>query len=86
MIPRCEPVGDFPQVSLGLKSLVTQIFTAFGAARAPILSGKGSRNPNKSRGLGNYPPAFGGVTSGPWTSCIGVVVYQHTKSRTRRSP
>lgn len=32
-----EPVGDFPEVSLGLKSLLTRIFTAFGAGLAPIL-------------------------------------------------
>ena len=32
-----EPVGDFPEVSLGLKSLMTRIFTAFGAGLAPIL-------------------------------------------------
>ena len=31
------PVGDFPEVSLGLKSLMTRIFTAFGAGLAPIL-------------------------------------------------
>jgi len=31
------PVGDFPEVSLGLKSLLTRIFTAFGAGLAPIL-------------------------------------------------
>ncbi|WP_024892028.1 phospholipase D family protein [Luteimonas huabeiensis] len=35
---RCyEPVGDFPEVSLGMKSLLTRIFTAFGAGLAPIL-------------------------------------------------
>jgi cardiolipin synthase C len=32
-----EPVGDFPEVRLGLKSLLTRIFTAFGAGLAPIL-------------------------------------------------
>lgn len=32
-----EPVGDFPEVDLGLKSLTTRIFTAFGAGLAPIL-------------------------------------------------
>ena len=32
-----EPVGDFPEVSLSLKSLMTRIFTAFGAGLAPIL-------------------------------------------------
>lgn len=32
-----EPVGDFPEVSLGLKTLMTRIFTAFGAGLAPIL-------------------------------------------------
>ncbi|HVI59610.1 MAG TPA: phospholipase D family protein [Luteimonas sp.] len=31
------PVGDFPEVRLGLKSLLTRIFTAFGAGLAPIL-------------------------------------------------
>jgi len=30
-------VGDFPEVQLGLKSLLTRIFTAFGAGLAPIL-------------------------------------------------
>jgi len=35
---RCyRPVGDFPEVSLGLKGLTTRIFTAFGAGLAPIL-------------------------------------------------
>ena len=35
---RChEPVGDFPEVDVGLKSLTTRIFTAFGAGLAPIL-------------------------------------------------
>ena len=35
---RCyTPVGDFPEVSLGLKGLTTRIFTAFGAGLAPIL-------------------------------------------------
>lgn len=32
-----EPVGDFPEVALGLKPLLTRIFTAFGAGLAPIL-------------------------------------------------
>src|SRR3546814_7547050 len=32
-----EPVGDFPEVSLGLKSVLTRIFTGFGAGLAPIL-------------------------------------------------
>jgi phosphatidylserine/phosphatidylglycerophosphate/cardiolipin synthase-like enzyme len=32
-----KPVGDFPEVSVGLKSLTTRIFTAFGAGLAPIL-------------------------------------------------
>lgn len=32
-----EPVGDFPEVDGGLKSLLTRIFTAFGAGLAPIL-------------------------------------------------
>jgi putative cardiolipin synthase len=31
------PVGDFPEVSLGLRGLMTRIFTAFGAGLAPIL-------------------------------------------------
>ena len=31
------PVGDFPEVDLGFKSLLTRIFTAFGAGLAPIL-------------------------------------------------
>lgn len=31
------PVGDFPEVKLGLKTLLTRIFTAFGAGLAPIL-------------------------------------------------
>lgn len=31
------PVGDFPEVSLGFKSVLTRIFTAFGAGLAPIL-------------------------------------------------
>lgn len=35
---RCyRPVGDFPEVALGFKSLMTRIFTAFGAGLAPIL-------------------------------------------------
>ncbi|CAA9337139.1 MAG: cardiolipin synthase [uncultured Lysobacter sp.] len=32
-----RPVGDFPEVSLGLKGITTRIFTAFGAGLAPIL-------------------------------------------------
>lgn len=32
-----EPVGDFPQVKMSLKALMTRIFTAFGAGLAPIL-------------------------------------------------
>lgn len=32
-----EPVGDFPEVALGFKSVLTRIFTAFGAGLAPIL-------------------------------------------------
>ncbi|WP_246022979.1 phospholipase D family protein [Cognatilysobacter terrigena] len=32
-----EPVGDFPEVALGFKSVMTRIFTAFGAGLAPIL-------------------------------------------------
>ena len=32
-----EPVGDFPGVRLGFRSLLTRIFTAFGAGLAPIL-------------------------------------------------
>ncbi|GAA5066982.1 phospholipase D family protein [Lysobacter panacisoli] len=31
------PVGDFPEVSAGLKGVTTRIFTAFGAGLAPIL-------------------------------------------------
>ena len=35
---RCyRPVGDFPEVALGFKTLMTRIFTAFGAGLAPIL-------------------------------------------------
>ena len=35
---RCyQPVGDFPEVNLGLKWLYTRMFTAFGAGLAPIL-------------------------------------------------
>ena len=35
---RCyTPVGDFPEVQMGLKTLMTRIFTAFGAGLAPIL-------------------------------------------------
>jgi phosphatidylserine/phosphatidylglycerophosphate/cardiolipin synthase-like enzyme len=30
-------VGDFPEVKVGLKSLLTRIFTAFGAGFAPVL-------------------------------------------------
>jgi phosphatidylserine/phosphatidylglycerophosphate/cardiolipin synthase-like enzyme len=32
-----RPVGDFPEVAVGFKSLVTRMFTAFGAGLAPIL-------------------------------------------------
>jgi cardiolipin synthase C len=32
-----EPVGDFPEVELGGKSLSTRVLTAFGAGLAPIL-------------------------------------------------
>ncbi|MCA0392619.1 MAG: phospholipase D family protein [Proteobacteria bacterium] len=32
-----EPVGDFPEVNLGFRRLLTRIFTAFGAGLAPIL-------------------------------------------------
>jgi cardiolipin synthase C len=32
-----DPVGDFPEVQLGLKGLYTRILTAFGAGLAPIL-------------------------------------------------
>ncbi|NUS39279.1 MAG: phospholipase D family protein, partial [Lysobacter sp.] len=32
-----EAVGDFPEVELGLKPLLTRIFTAFGAGLAPVL-------------------------------------------------
>ncbi|MBJ6982042.1 MULTISPECIES: phospholipase D family protein [unclassified Luteimonas] len=32
-----DPVGDFPGVQMGLKTLMTRIFTAFGAGLAPIL-------------------------------------------------
>ncbi|GAB3387313.1 phospholipase D family protein [Lysobacter fragariae] len=32
-----KPVGDFPEVNIGLKLLTTRIFTAFGAGLAPIL-------------------------------------------------
>ncbi|MCD9028030.1 phospholipase D family protein [Luteimonas sp. BDR2-5] len=31
------PVGDFPEVSIGWRSLLTRIFTAFGAGLVPIL-------------------------------------------------
>jgi len=32
-----QPVGDFPEVAVGLKPLLTRIFTAFGSGLAPIL-------------------------------------------------
>ncbi|GAA4857387.1 phospholipase D family protein [Luteimonas vadosa] len=32
-----EPVGDFPEVNLSLKALLTRIFTGFGGGLAPIL-------------------------------------------------
>ena len=32
-----RPVGDFPEVEIGLKSILTRIFTAFGSGLAPIL-------------------------------------------------
>jgi putative cardiolipin synthase len=32
-----EPVGDFPEVNIGFRTLLTRIFTAFGAGLAPIL-------------------------------------------------
>jgi phosphatidylserine/phosphatidylglycerophosphate/cardiolipin synthase-like enzyme len=32
-----RPVGDFPEVAMGFKPLLTRIFTAFGAGLAPIL-------------------------------------------------
>ncbi|TDK23849.1 phospholipase D family protein [Luteimonas aestuarii] len=32
-----QPVGDFPEVNLGWRSLLTRIFTAFGAGLSPIL-------------------------------------------------
>ncbi|MGY4514471.1 putative cardiolipin synthase [Lysobacter sp. HA18] len=32
-----EPVGDFPEVAIGFKTVMTRIFTAFGAGLAPIL-------------------------------------------------
>jgi phosphatidylserine/phosphatidylglycerophosphate/cardiolipin synthase-like enzyme len=32
-----RPVGDFPEVDVGFKSLTTRMFTAFGAGLAPIL-------------------------------------------------
>ncbi|MGV8923789.1 MAG: phospholipase D family protein [Thermomonas sp.] len=35
--PCHEPVGDFPQVDLGLKWLGVRLFTAFGSGLAPIL-------------------------------------------------
>jgi phosphatidylserine/phosphatidylglycerophosphate/cardiolipin synthase-like enzyme len=35
---RCyRTVGDFPEVNIGLKSLMTRMFTAFGAGFAPVL-------------------------------------------------
>jgi hypothetical protein len=35
---RCyRPVGDFPEVNLGFKTLMTRMFTAFGAGFAPVL-------------------------------------------------
>ena len=35
---RChEPVGDFPEVNLGWRSIMTRITTAFGAGLVPIL-------------------------------------------------
>ncbi len=35
---RChEPVGDFPEVNLGWRRILTRITTAFGAGLAPIL-------------------------------------------------
>ena len=30
-------VGDFPEVNVGFKTLMTRIFTAFGAGFAPVL-------------------------------------------------
>jgi phosphatidylserine/phosphatidylglycerophosphate/cardiolipin synthase-like enzyme len=32
-----RPVGDFPEVNIGLKAILTRIFTAFGAGFAPVL-------------------------------------------------
>jgi phosphatidylserine/phosphatidylglycerophosphate/cardiolipin synthase-like enzyme len=32
-----RPVGDFPEVNIGLKTVLTRIFTAFGAGFAPAL-------------------------------------------------
>jgi phosphatidylserine/phosphatidylglycerophosphate/cardiolipin synthase-like enzyme len=32
-----RPVGDFPEVNIGFKTLMTRIFTAFGAGFAPVL-------------------------------------------------
>lgn len=32
-----QPIGDFPEVQMGLKRLLTRIFTAFGSGLAPIL-------------------------------------------------
>ena len=35
---RCHtPVGDFPEVDLGLKWLGVRVFTAFGSGLSPIL-------------------------------------------------
>ena len=35
---RChEPVGDFPEVDIGLKWLGVRVFTAFGSGLSPIL-------------------------------------------------
>ena len=60
------PVGDFPEVNLGLKSLMTRIFTAFGAGFAPVLVNR-TAGPLASRSRRLH--AWGclrGVTSGPW--------------------
>ena len=32
-----EPVGDFPEVDVPLKTIYTRVLTAFGAGLAPIL-------------------------------------------------
>jgi cardiolipin synthase C len=32
-----QPVGDFPEVNIGFKAILTRIFTAFGAGFAPVL-------------------------------------------------